>query len=139
WGLLRQHLPQLMRAFAYSLLLLGLGTAGPWLSRYVFDEVIPLGDLSGLAWIGVGYIAVIVLSMFGRLARTWVISRLGFEIDKQLTVALYQRFFRLPLAEFLRRTPGDVQATLAEVSAIRQFITGQLIANLLEYINLIVY
>ncbi|MFT5434652.1 MAG: ABC-type bacteriocin/lantibiotic exporter with double-glycine peptidase domain [Myxococcota bacterium] len=139
WQLAREHAPQLGRAFGYSLLLLGLGTAGPWLSQFVFDEVIPLRDLGSLAWIAAGYVAVIVLSTLGALARTWVMTRLGFDIDRRLTVALYQRFFSLPSEEFSRRTPGDISATLDEVSAIRQFITGQVMANVLEYLNLIVY
>jgi ABC-type bacteriocin/lantibiotic exporter with double-glycine peptidase domain len=139
WRLAREHAPELFRALFFSLLLLGLGTVAPWFSRFVFDEVIPLKDLDFLGWIAVGYVAVIFLSALGGLARKWVITRLAATIDRKLTVALYQRFFRMPLTEFLRRTPGDISATLTEASTIREFITGQVVANLLEYLNLVVY
>jgi len=139
WRLAREHSAQLTKALLYSMLLLGLGTAGPWLSQYIFDEVIPLKDLGALGWITVGYLSLTALSTAGGIARKWVVTRLGFEIDQKLSVQLYHRFFRLPLTEFLRRTPGDISATLDEVATIRQFITGQVVANLLEYLNLIVY
>lgn len=139
WQLARDNRRKLLAAFGCSLLLLALGTAGPWFSRWVFDDVIPLQDRSALVWVAAGYLAVIVLSRVGAIARQWIVTGLAFRIDRDLSTALYRRLFRLPLTELLRHTPGDISATLDEVSGIRQFITGQVVANLLEYLNLVVY
>lgn len=137
--LLRQHWRLLLAALGASVALLALGTVGPWLSRLLFDEVMPRGDADLLVWVTVGYVAVAVFSHLAHWGRQRLLDEVAYRIDRHLSVAIYDRFLAMPLPEFLRQTPGDVTGALDEVSAVRDFLTGQVLQTALELGNLVVY
>ena len=139
WRLAWDNRGYLLAALSCSLVVLALGAAGPWFGQYLFDTVIPTRDFDALAWVTWGYVAVVVLSRLGAVARLWVASLLSLRIDRHLSIAVYRRFFHMSLSDFQRRTAGDISGTLEEIGGIRQFITGQIVANLLQYVNFAVY
>ncbi|MFT7621749.1 MAG: subfamily B ATP-binding cassette protein HlyB/CyaB [Myxococcota bacterium] len=138
-ALLRRHWRVLLAALGCSFALMALGAVGPWLSRILFDEVMPLQDGALLGWVAAGYLAVSFFSNAAQFGRQWLLDEVSYRIDRHLNAQLYDRFFALPLAEFQRQTPGDVTGALDEVSAVRDFLTGQVMQTLLECGNLIVY
>ena len=137
--LLRRHQRILLAAFFCSAALLVLGAFGPWLSRLLFDEVMPRRDGLQLAWVAAGYFAVAFFSNASRFGRQWLLDKVSYRIDRHLSEKLYERFFSLPLSEFQLQTPGDVTGALDEVSAVRDFLTGQVLQTILEVGNLVVY
>ncbi len=137
--LLRRHRRILLAAFFCSAALLALGAVGPWLSRLLFDEVMPRRDGMLLGWVAVGYLAVSFFSNVSRFWRQWLLDKVSYRIDRHLSEDLYKRFFSLPLSEFQLQTPGDVTGALDEVSAVRDFLTGQVLQTILEFGNLAVY
>ncbi|WP_433611438.1 peptidase domain-containing ABC transporter [Prescottella agglutinans] len=129
----------LAQVVAASVVLQAVGMALPLLSAVLIDRVIPDHDTTML----MVTLAVLVAGAVGYLGvglvRSVVLVRLRSRIDADVTRAVVERLLRLPFGYFTRRGTSDVVQRVGSISAIRELVTGQVVAALLDGPLAIVY
>lgn len=122
----------LARVFSLSLLLQVFGLAAPVFTALVVDRVLPRGELSALAMLGLGA-TVVMLSFFAvTLLRGGLLVRLQAHLDEALMVRFLDHLLRLPFPFFQLRTSGDLLMRLASTSVVRDIVAQQLLSLVLD-------
>jgi ATP-binding cassette subfamily B protein len=115
-----------------SLALQSVGMALPLTAGVLVDHVIPDADLT-LWWVVVAVVSVAVAAYLATaLVRSALLVRLRTRIDTDLTATVVDRLMRLPLGWFTRMGTGDVTARIASAGALRELVTGPVLAALLD-------
>src|SRR5687767_3498000 len=78
--------------------------APPYLTKLVIDQYIPAGDLSGLAWVAVLYVAALAGSFGLEYVQLWTMQMTGQRIMFDLRMRLFEHLQRLDL-RFYNRNP----------------------------------
>src|SRR5437868_11842728 len=71
-------------------------------------------------------------------ARRAIIAVVGARLDTKLNLHVFSRLLRLPLDYFERHPAGETMYRLAQVSRVREFLTGKLLSTFLDLITLAV-
>lgn len=122
----------LVRIVLASLVLQTLAMALPLTAGVLVDRVIPDADLT-LWWVVATLVAVAVCAhLVTGLVRSVLLVRLRTHIDRELTSAVVRRLMRLPLGWFTRRGTADVTARIASAGALRELVTGPVLAAILD-------
>ncbi|MGW6375795.1 peptidase domain-containing ABC transporter [Rhodococcus sp. NPDC055112] len=130
--LLRGRRGLIARTVLASAALQALGMALPLSSAVLVDRVIPDGDRGLLVavMLAVGAAALGYLGV--GLARSALLVLFRSQVDAEVTATLVERLLRLPLGYFLRRGTGDVVQRISSVGAVRELVTGPVVAALLD-------
>ncbi|MEV4381474.1 peptidase domain-containing ABC transporter [Streptosporangium sp. NPDC049644] len=130
--LFRRRRGLLAQVVAASLLLQLLGLALPFFSQLLIDRIIPsqaadllplLGGavlLAGLAQFVIGYL------------RAALLVAVRARADQELTEGVIGHLVTLPYRYFAQRGKGDLLTRAASVSTLRDILTGQIVAALLD-------
>ncbi|MFI6498889.1 peptidase domain-containing ABC transporter [Nonomuraea typhae] len=120
-----------------SLLLQVLGLAMPLAVRAVVDQLGALGGVLGL--VGAG-IAVIAAAQFvtGYLRASLVLYLQG-RLDTHAMIGFCEHLLRLPLTYFQQRSTGDIAARMGGIVLLREQLTGQTLAAVLDTATLLTY
>ena len=115
-----------------------LGVIPPLIIREIVDVAIPEGDLGLLTWLGVGVIAVPVLSaLVGVLQRYWS-SVAGEGIIYDLRRQLYEHLQGMSLRFFTATKTGELISRLnSDVVGAQQAITGTFVSILSNIVSVI--
>ncbi|MBB4267397.1 ATP-binding cassette domain-containing protein [Roseospira visakhapatnamensis] len=125
-GVLRAMLPGqrhrivLMMAAAVVSALLGL--ALPMATNWVFDSIIPEERYDRLALVVVGLSGLAVVLAALDYGRSVLLMTLVLRIDRRLSLGLYDRLLRAPLAFHRRFGVADLVAQTLDVGTIRQVV-----------------
>ena len=130
---------RLMRDVMLASLVLSLLAMLPALTiMVVFTKVVPYQAINTLD-------ALIALILLGTLwetllgfARRRLINAVGTRVDIKLTTIVFSRVLGLPIDFFERRQTGAIMFQVSEIRRIREFLTGKLLATLLDLVTVAV-
>ncbi|WP_231496662.1 peptidase domain-containing ABC transporter [Rhodococcus sp. UNC363MFTsu5.1] len=130
--LLRGRRGLIARIVLASAALQALGMALPLSSAVLVDRVIPDDDRSLLLVVMLAVGAACLGYLGVGLARSALLVLFRSQVDAEVTATLVERLLRLPLGYFLRRGTGDVVQRISSVGAVRELVTGPVVAALLD-------
>lgn len=122
------------------LMLLGaiVGLATPYVMGLAVDTYIARGDLTGLAWLTLGYLALNVVGWAAFTIRTGLLSRVGQQILHSLRMDLFQHIHTLGFDFFDGRPVGKILTRLTnDVNVLNDLLTNGLLSLLIELFNLV--
>jgi ATP-binding cassette subfamily B protein len=121
-----------------SLTLSILTVLPPVIVMTVVNKVLQFNSMSTLVLLSAVIGVVFVYEAFLGHARRALINVVGARLDTKLNLHVFSRLLRLPLDYFERHPAGETMYHLAQVSRIREFLTGKLLATFLDLITLCV-
>ena len=121
-----------------SLTLSFLSIFPPLLVMSMVNRVLQFRSMSTLILLS-AIMAVMVFyeAMLG-YARRLIISIIGARLDTRLNLHLFSRLLRLPLDYFERHPAGETMYLIGQIYRVREFLTGGLLATLLDFVTLCV-
>ncbi len=102
-----------------------ISLAQPFLIRSVIDTALPEKNLSMLAWLAGGMIAVAAATALIGVVQTWMTTSMGQRIMHTLRVRLFTHLQKQSLAFFTKTRSGEVQSRLNnDISGMQAVITS---------------
>jgi len=130
----RRSLQQIVVA---SLSLSVLQILPPFLIMIAVDRVLAHRTISTLAMISLMLVLVTVYEMLLGYARREIIEVTSTRIDARLALHAFRRLLALPIDFFERNPTGETTHKIAQVFHIRDFMTGKLVATVLDVFTLV--
>jgi ATP-binding cassette, subfamily B, bacterial HlyB/CyaB len=129
----------LFRDIAISAILLGyFAMAAPLFMMLVFDRVVPYNAEATLIMLTVGVGAALLFETIFNYLRQFLLLYATNKIDIRTSVRIFNHLLNLPIHFFERNPSGILIKHMQQGAAIRNFLTGQLFATVLDNIMLIV-
>jgi ABC-type bacteriocin/lantibiotic exporter with double-glycine peptidase domain len=122
-----------------SLLLQATGVAVPLFTKLIVDDVTPPGSTLSLSIVAMGMAIAVIGKSLMTLVRSTVMIRLQAQLDSRLTEGFFRHLLSLPFRFFQARNSGDLLIRLSSNAMIREILTSQLLAVLLDGPLAIVY
>jgi ATP-binding cassette subfamily B protein len=124
----RPYLGQLALVAATILVISLLSLVPPLLMRDLIDRAIPAHDLGRLTLLGLGMVAVPLVSGVVGVLQRWSSARVGEGIIFDLRRSLFSHLQRMPLRFFTATRTGELMSRLnADVVGAQQTVTGTFI------------
>ena len=136
---IRRYRRSLLEVLMVSLVLQLLNLAQPLVFQQIFDKVIGQQNLDTLYTLGMLLLGVALFQGLLTAVRTYLFADTTNRIDIALAGEVIQHLLRLPLRYFDRRPVGELQTRLAELTNIRNFMTGTAITLLLDGVFSMIY
>jgi ATP-binding cassette subfamily B protein len=122
-----------------SLVLLVLGLAVPVLTKVIVDQILPFRIVDVMGMLGIGLLMLVLAQLVTSYLRAAVLVNLQGRLDAQLTLGLFEQLLTLPFGFFQQRSTGDVLTRLSSNVAIREALTTQTTAAVLDGLLVLVY
>ena len=132
-----QHIWRDVLLASLAIQLIGLAT--PLFTQVIIDKVVVHQTLSTLAVVGIG---LAIFTVFGSLMtwlRQYLVIHTGNRVDAVLGSKVFRHLLRLPMPYFQYRPTGTLVARLHGVETIREFLSGALVAMILDLPFLIIF
>lgn len=127
------HAPGLLvQILSTSLLLQVLGLALPILTKLVVDLVLPLHMTSVMPILGLGMLILVLTQLVTSYLRSALLIYLQARIDSQMMLGFFDNLLALPYSFFEQRTVGDLLMRLGSNATIRETLTSQTLAIILD-------
>jgi ATP-binding cassette subfamily B protein len=110
----------------------------PILVMTTVNKVLQFHSVSTLVLISAVLAVVLIYETILGHARRSVIAVVGARLDARLNLHLFNRLLRLPLDFFERHPAGETMYKIAQIYRVREFLTGKLLATILDLITLCV-
>lgn len=138
------HYINLYRGIAVQILFISftlqmLGLIVPAFTRLLVDQIIPQHNRELMPVLAMGMIFWIVTQAAADLLRNLLLIYLQARLDSQLMLDFFEHLLRLPLSFFQQRTSGDLLMRLSSNAAIRDLLSGQSIALVLDTLFVVIY
>jgi ATP-binding cassette subfamily B protein len=138
WSYGRPYLRGLLGVLVTIFVISGIGVVPPLLIRELLDRAIPSGDLGMLTWLGLGMIAVPMISALVGLLQRWWSSRVGEGIIFDLRRELFDHLQRMSLRFFTATKTGELMNRLnSDVTGAQQAITGTLVSIISNIVSVV--
>jgi subfamily B ATP-binding cassette protein HlyB/CyaB len=137
-GLVLQEKTLLRDVIFASLTLSFLTIFPPLLVMNVVDKVLTHQSYSTLALLAILLTIATLFEAFLGYARRFTVLIVGTRLDAKLNLHVFNRLLRLPLDYFERHPTGETMHKMAEVSKVREFLTGKLVTTFLDIMTLLV-
>jgi ATP-binding cassette subfamily B protein len=138
WSYGRPYLRGLIGVLITIFVISGIGVVPPILIRFLIDEALPSRDVEMLTWLGVGMIAVPLISAIVGLLQRWWSSRVGEGIIFDLRRELFDHLQRMSLRFFTATKTGELMNRLnSDVTGAQQAITGTLVSIVSNIVSVI--
>ncbi|WFE65517.1 ABC transporter ATP-binding protein [Micromonospora sp. WMMD714] len=99
--------------------------ASPFLLRAVIDRALPERDLTLLAWLVAGMIAVAAVTAVLGVAQTWISTRVGQLVMHRLRTDVFAHLHRQSIAFFTRTRTGEVQSRITnDIGGMQTVVTS---------------
>ena len=124
----------LLEVLGLSAVLQLVGLTWPLMFQVVMDKVLVNQALSTLNLVCV---ALLLGSVFEALltgVRNYILAHTTSRMDVELGAQLFRHLLALPLGYFAARRVGDTVTRVRELESIRNFLTGQTLAALLDLV-----
>lgn len=115
--------PTLWRILSVSLALEALALVSPLFMQWVVDHVIVSRDLGLLGTLAIGFALLLLVEQLFTLVRSWLLLRIGTQLQVQWRSNVFAHLLRLPLGWFARRHLGDVMSRFESVGNIQRVLT----------------
>ena len=89
-----------------------MGLASPFLLRAVIDDALPHKNLTMLAWLVIGMVAVAGISSAFGVVQTWIGTKVGQHVMHELRTSVFSHLQRQSIAFFTRTRNGEVQSRI---------------------------
>jgi ATP-binding cassette subfamily B protein len=120
------------------LVISGLGVVPPILMGLLIDEAIPNGDIQQLTLLGLGMIAVPLVSALVGVAQRWWSSNVGEGIIFDLRCQLYAHLQRMSLRFFTATKTGELMSRLnSDVEGAQSAITGTFVSIVSNVVSVV--
>ncbi len=115
------------------------GLAVPLFTKALVDTVLPhrLHDLLSIAAIGI--VLLVAAQAVTAYLRSVLLLRLQARLDSQIMLGFFEHVLSLPFAFFQQRTSGDLLMRLTSNITIREALTNQLLAGVIDGAFVLVY
>jgi ATP-binding cassette subfamily B protein len=131
-GLLAQHSPVLLEAFACAVLLTVLGLSTSYFVQHLIDSVLVRGEGRLLNALGVGMVLVLLFrSLFGML-RQYLVAHVGRKVDLVLIAGYARHVLTLPVRFFEMRRVGEILARVNDAAKVREAISGTTLSAVVD-------
>jgi len=125
WGYGKPYRRQLIGVIFAVLMVSSLGVLPPLLTRRLIDEALPNKDLGQLTLLGLGIVALPLLSSLIGIVQRWWSSRAGEGIIYDLRRQLYDHLQNMSLRFFTATKTGELISRVnTDVVGAQQAITG---------------
>jgi ATP-binding cassette subfamily B protein len=102
-----------------------LNVVNPFLLRGIIDNAFPNRNMTLLALLAGGMIAIAVISGVIGVAQTWISNLVGQRVMHDLRAAVYSHLQRMSLSFFTRTRSGEVQSRIAyDIGGIDDVVTS---------------
>ncbi len=99
--------------------------ASPFLLRGVLDDALPAHNLSLLAMLAGGMVAVAAVTAALGVVQTWVSTRIGQQVMHRLRVDVFSHLQRQSIAFFTRTRTGEVQSRITnDIGGMQSVVTS---------------
>lgn len=129
----------LLQILAASLVLQALGLVFPLVTKVVIDYVLPSRLLDLLTVMGIGLVVIVVMQLVTSYLRYTLLIFLQGRLDSQMMLGFFEHMLSLPLPFFQQRGTGDLIMRLNSNSVIREVLTNQTLAAVLDGGLVLVY
>lgn len=130
------HLPSVVRILTIvlfaSLVLQVFGLALPLLTQFLVDHVLRFNQTDVLAILALGMGAVVLAQTLTYFVRGNLLIWLQSRLDTQLMHGFFEHLLSLPFTFFQQRSTGDLMMRLSSNMIIRETLTNQSLALLLD-------
>jgi ATP-binding cassette subfamily B multidrug efflux pump len=128
-GYLRPYRGAVALALAAIVAQAALALVPPFLVRQVIDVHIPAGDLSGLAIIGLTYLAALAGTFALEFVQTWTLQMTGQRIMRDLRLEIYAHLQRLGVRFYDRNPVGRVMTRVtSDVDVLNDLFTSGVVS-----------
>ncbi|WP_235734872.1 ABC transporter transmembrane domain-containing protein [Nocardioides alcanivorans] len=101
------------------------GLAQPFLVRHAIDHALPHQDVTLLAWLVAGMVAVAVVGAAIGVTQTWLSTSVGQQVMHRLRTDLFAHLQRQSIDFFTRTRGGEVQSRLThDISGMQSVVTS---------------
>ncbi|WP_435055104.1 ABC transporter ATP-binding protein [Micromonospora aurantiaca (nom. illeg.)] len=102
-----------------------IAMATPFLLRTVIDRALPQRDLTLLAWLVAGMVAVAAVTAVLGVAQTWISTRVGQEVMHRLRADVFAHLQRQSIGFFVRTRTGEVQSRITnDIGGMQAVVTS---------------
>ncbi|MFJ1540537.1 ABC transporter ATP-binding protein [Micromonospora chalcea] len=102
-----------------------IAMATPFLLRTVIDRALPERDLTLLAWLVAGMIAVAAVTAVLGVAQTWISTRVGQQVMHRLRADVFAHLQRQSIGFFVRTRTGEVQSRITnDIGGMQSVVTS---------------
>jgi ABC-type bacteriocin/lantibiotic exporter with double-glycine peptidase domain len=129
----------LLQVLAASAFLQLLGLALPALTVVMVDHVLPFGLRGMLPLIGAGMALLVLGQLLTTYLRAALLLYLQRRLDARLMLGFFEHLLSLPFRFFAQRTSGDLLMRLGSNTLIRELMTGDTIAAVLDGTLVVTY
>lgn len=135
----RQLLPLLTQILCASFLLQLVGLALPLFTKFFVDAILPYYLEKLLPILGIGMLLVVLTQLIIHYLRATLLIYLQARLDTRLMTGFFAHVLSLPFQFFQQRNSGDLIMRLGSNSSIRELLTNQTIAIVLDGIFVVIY
>ena len=118
-----------------SIMVSVIGLLNPYITRIIFDDIIPSADRSQLFTVGCILIVSAVSSALFGLARSFALLRLETRSDSSLQAAIWDRLLGLPIPFFRRYSVGDLSERVLGIQKIRSALSGATLSGIITSLS----
>ncbi|MCT2278852.1 ABC transporter ATP-binding protein/permease [Micromonospora chalcea] len=102
-----------------------IAMATPFLLRTVIDKALPKRDLTLLAWLVAGMVAVAAVTAVLGVAQTWISTRVGQQVMHRLRADVFAHLQRQSIGFFVRTRTGEVQSRITnDIGGMQAVVTS---------------
>ncbi|MGW0242013.1 ABC transporter ATP-binding protein [Micromonospora chalcea] len=102
-----------------------IAMATPFLLRTVIDRALPERDLTLLAWLVAGMVAVAAVTAVLGVAQTWISTRVGQQVMHRLRADVFAHLQRQSIGFFVRTRTGEVQSRITnDIGGMQAVVTS---------------
>ncbi|WP_435587781.1 ABC transporter ATP-binding protein [Micromonospora aurantiaca (nom. illeg.)] len=102
-----------------------IAMATPFLLRTVIDRALAERDLTLLAWLVAGMVAVAAVTAVLGVAQTWISTRVGQEVMHRLRADVFAHLQRQSIGFFVRTRTGEVQSRITnDIGGMQAVVTS---------------
>ncbi|WP_422747855.1 ABC transporter ATP-binding protein [Micromonospora sp. WMMD1219] len=124
-GLFTAHRGPLATVVAIIVASSNIAMATPFLLRAVIDRALPERDLTLLAWLVAGMVAVAAVTAVLGVAQTWISTRVGQEVMHRLRADVFAHLQRQSIGFFVRTRTGEVQSRITnDIGGMQAVVTS---------------
>jgi ATP-binding cassette subfamily B protein len=99
--------------------------ASPFLLRAVIDDALPRRDLTLLAWLVAGMVAVAGATAALGVVQTWISTTVGQQVMHRLRTRVFAHLQRQSIAFFTRTRTGEVQSRITnDIGGMQSVVTS---------------
>lgn len=122
----------LLQLIVLGALIAILALAGPIATKFLFDEILPTGQLIYLRQLLAGLLAVALCSMGCLFSYSTTLVRFGGRFSSDLATSVFDRLLTLPMPFYRRWAIGDLAQRALGITKVRELATDGTLTNVIS-------